>query len=244
MKYLTCLHCQTRFIVKQEVGTLYLAPVNITIETKQEEKSWEVCEIVWEEKTGFFDSKFSFWAEATGPNGIYSAGNVWTVSLGRYSHPTSDDNSHRRSHMSLVLLLTKTGWEPTGRGTQWYNSKFRRPVINDTAIQSQINKLQEKFGELCVLMCDPDKGDPLWNMGRSLENIGLKEKDGFLQSLSSNTWNEYLCLTSLFDLSLPDFQKIEKEEKWAPSNKLIVELIKVKSEIEELSSSTTERRAL
>ncbi len=105
---------------------------------------WETCEIVREEAvpsnwTESFTNALSamvmnpdpnkarfvkYIAKAVGVAGVYVAGEA----KGKFDKGDRDSRSAVQSVETLVGKLAKDGWEPMGKGEQWYNYKFKRPV--------------------------------------------------------------------------------------------------------------------
>src|SRR5205823_2090558 len=110
-------------------GTPQQAGVQAQTETPQ----WEYCEIFWEE-TGYDWSRFSntvrFWVKSVGPNGSKNIGQTdrvlgvdpftWSTKKTRESQIAAVDE--------LKAKLLRDGWEPAGKGSDWFDHKFRRRV--------------------------------------------------------------------------------------------------------------------
>jgi hypothetical protein len=90
-----------------------------------EEERWDLCEIVYERRFGALGDKYRFWARAMGPGGTYTAAENqdWIGSGPEYPTP---NRKLQESLDDLVRRLISGGWEPTGRGHDWYGHRFRR----------------------------------------------------------------------------------------------------------------------
>ena len=95
---------------------------------RTEAPQWETCEIEWEPQFGTFSNGGHFWARAIGPRGVYSAvksqyfktdGFMSAISFPKGKECIAGQNA-------LVKQLVKDGWEPTGKGREWYSDTFRR----------------------------------------------------------------------------------------------------------------------
>ena len=85
-----------------------------------DEPQWELCEIMYEPVgTGFF-ARFQnkFIAKAIGPKGAYIAGQTSPI----------NEREEDKFVDALVKKLVSDNWEPTGRGEQYWNYKFRRRI--------------------------------------------------------------------------------------------------------------------
>lgn len=117
-------------------------PLASSGETDQGVLRWENCEIVFEKRQGLAGAKMRFWARAIGPEGQYAAAASpdFGPSLGQWFsgqgglagyHNLMPQSNHRRAvevHDELVNQLIRDNWEHTGRGHDWFNDTFRRPV--------------------------------------------------------------------------------------------------------------------
>jgi len=98
---------------------------------------WETCDIQEDGKfevnplglipiVGFFvpAQKYNakYMAKAVGTKGVF------VVAETQWATGTRQDLEQVVG--TLVTQLTKSGWEPTGRGEHWYNYKFRRRIKN------------------------------------------------------------------------------------------------------------------
>lgn len=97
------------------------------------ESKWETCEIIFKVTyDGITETSGYFRAEAIGIHGIYEAGKSKEFGCGyNMSLPDSKNASHLNS---LIEILVKDGWEPTGaRGEHWWNNRFRRKAEEPSA---------------------------------------------------------------------------------------------------------------
>ena len=119
-------------------------PVTLNVNVTSDDV-WETCEICLvkyvEKFTGGLGklldlSKKEVWqfeATAIGPQGRYGA--AWSKPLKRfydYDRSGSDTEFYQDSCLpkvdALIKKLVSNGWQPTGRGEEWYSEKFRRKV--------------------------------------------------------------------------------------------------------------------
>ena len=88
---------------------------------------YEVLQIAG--KLGFATNEF--WAEATGPKGVYVAAR-YTYSDAIFWHTGLIDENCKKckhAHTEFVKKLVADGWEPSEeRGNDWYALRFRRQV--------------------------------------------------------------------------------------------------------------------
>lgn len=86
---------------------------------------WDTCTIVASDHQrggGLLSWKTEFWAQAVGAKGIYNAGETGLVG-GMAWHATKQQSA---AVSGLVSRLTRDGWEPVGKGAEWWEHKFRR----------------------------------------------------------------------------------------------------------------------
>ena len=105
---------------------------------------WETCEIVcqyYSKAPGFLGgyADVMFTARVLTQNGLSDGEHSATFKLSKLHFdlgiresppnflPSADDNTMQVLN-SLIQHLTSDGWEPTGRGSAWFNHKFRRGV--------------------------------------------------------------------------------------------------------------------
>jgi zinc-ribbon domain len=99
---------------------------------------WEYCEIVWAQLGGMniFNHKALalLWAKAVGPQGTYQAASsdkpihALMPGAGTFDLGPISDRAGQEACDALVTKLLAAGWEPAGRGAEWFSHKFRRPV--------------------------------------------------------------------------------------------------------------------
>jgi ribosomal protein S27AE len=95
-------------------------------ELKQaEETKYETCEIFYKRTyEGYAGDKGQFTAEAIGPEGKYCVARSEEFSVASSQGP----NFNHPAHKALVNKLVTQGWEQSDRGTNWYNTRFRRKI--------------------------------------------------------------------------------------------------------------------
>lgn len=108
-EFVTCPFCQSNSQLRRNVGKLNLVLV---------EPHWETCEIT------FTYEQRCFWANAIGPEGQYSAGEVF-YDFGN-SPPKSGNATCIATHRALIGELVLENWEPDGKGKSWWNERFKR----------------------------------------------------------------------------------------------------------------------
>ncbi len=144
LKFVTCGHCQTKFQVAYEEKTVYLEKIALDVKTSIEQ---EYCEIIYHvERRIFGGPRLVMWGRAIGKNGKYTAGKTWEL---KGEYPSNADTEHNDAHSCLVLLLTRSGWQPNGRKEYWYSDTFVRTPLNG-AKEGEIFSLEEEFGKLLL----------------------------------------------------------------------------------------------
>jgi hypothetical protein len=94
-----------------------------------DEQKWEICEIKSAWKQGLFSNEYRFWAEATGPNGLYNAGESPKFNMGATEVPWESGKEAHAPLRALMNKLAQDGWEPlAAQGHHWFSYKFRRRV--------------------------------------------------------------------------------------------------------------------
>jgi hypothetical protein len=103
-----------------------------------ESERWETCQIRAEHlrDLGRFahETLFAYFAEASGPKGVYRAATSPEFKAIAYNIVLKAPISPRRSGepceetlTAFIAALTRDGWEPTGdHGDHWYSHRFRR----------------------------------------------------------------------------------------------------------------------
>ena len=130
-KFKFCPHC----------GRAKPEPVTININVTSDDV-WETCEIcLVSDKKSIFKTEWRFEATAIGAKGRYGAGwseplnfnRIYANEFGDYHF--DDDYSiilHRKNCQPkldvLIKKLVSDGWQPIGRGQDWYSERFRRKV--------------------------------------------------------------------------------------------------------------------
>lgn len=224
LKYVTCSHCQTKFQVVQENQTVFLEKVTVNIKNKIEQ---EYCEIVFDKPS----SSFFFWAKAIGKDGVFSVGKTWETFE---PYPDAEKKSHVEAHNCLVLLLSKSGWQPMGRGDQWFNTKFSRTPLDET-VESQIYKAEAEFWLYIVNGFDKFKFD----LEEGLIHFEKLSKRGFF-GLSEHSNSE--VLTAAYKLKSKEIAKIQdftqgNEWRRKEKNAWIEGLADIRGKIEDLNKS-------
>lgn len=125
-----CLNCGTP--IKQS-----------TKPSNQSEQQWEYCEISYKTAGGLLGvlgTRGCFIANAVGSRGMYIAAQSTTTFDSTYlGHESSEPvpldflgNPHReRAKAALnevVTQLSSDGWQPAGKGEEWWRYKFRRQL--------------------------------------------------------------------------------------------------------------------
>lgn len=120
---------------------------NTNSNSSDDELEWELCEIqiTFKKADGFNPlglQNVLFEAIAIGPSGRYSAdlseplvrfssfklaGTLWDWSFDD-NGDVEFGNGAQGKLTIFVNKLIKEGWQPLGRGTEWYSEKFRRKV--------------------------------------------------------------------------------------------------------------------
>lgn len=88
------------------------------------EQDWEYAEITADKETM---SGLAFSVEMTGPYGIrkaHRAGNF----VRQNGVPPKSTSLNKERVNGLVSILVSEGWQPQGKGSQWYEYRFRRPI--------------------------------------------------------------------------------------------------------------------
>jgi hypothetical protein len=95
-------------------------------ELKQaEETKYETCEIFYmRTHKGYTRDKGLFTVEAIGPEGKYFIARSEEFSVASDAGPSLNHQAHE----VLVNRLVSQGWEQSDRGTNWWNTRFRRKI--------------------------------------------------------------------------------------------------------------------
>jgi hypothetical protein len=95
----------------------------------QAEPQREYCEIGYKE-AGFLGWKSYFVGNAVGVRGVYVVAKSTTVFLGGNDGPAigPDDEQAKTALNEVVTKLSAEGWQPAGKGNQWWQYKLRRQV--------------------------------------------------------------------------------------------------------------------
>ena len=96
------------------------------------QEQWEKCEITFERQGGIINDGITFFAEAIGPKGRYTAARARKSSQYapyRDMPPDRENQNVVASHRSLVDQLLREGWEVVeSRGSNWWEYRFRRRI--------------------------------------------------------------------------------------------------------------------
>lgn len=94
------------------------------------EQTWEMCQITYRvlpSSSWWPAGHCMFWAEASGPEGTYSAGEA--------AHGVSAGDLYagrpkaRQVHAALLQQLIQAGWEPLeAQSPLWWNTRLRRLI--------------------------------------------------------------------------------------------------------------------
>lgn len=224
LKYVTCSHCQTKFQVVQENQAVFLEKITVNIKNKIEQ---EYCEIVFDQsKTHFF-----FWAKAIGKDGVFSVGQTWELWRASYPYPSAKETGHIEAHNWLVLLLTKSGWQPVGRGDKWFSLKFSRTPLDDSK-ESNVYSAEAEFWLYIVNGLDKFR----LQLERGLISCGKLSRKG-LFGLSSPSNSE--ILTAVYKLDSKETAQMQDftggTESWRKeSNTWIKGLAEIRAKVEDL----------
>ncbi len=131
-----CMHCGTQL---PDIASFCLKcgkPVkDATTSNVQPEPRWEYCEIVCQ-TAGFLGRKSYFAGQSVGAQGVYIAARstktFGTIPTSRGDAPeTNAWGSERKSKEALnelIAILSADGWQPSGKGEEWWEYKYRRQV--------------------------------------------------------------------------------------------------------------------
>jgi len=124
-----CMNCGTELPAEAKFCLSCGAPQTAGVRSAREK--WERCEITYTRKQSLVTDSFTFWADAVGPRGSYSAGSVKPFKqFAPYTYPPDRNNDKAKAaHKQLVTMLLSDGWEPVDeRGEGWWQLRFRRRV--------------------------------------------------------------------------------------------------------------------
>ncbi len=105
---------------------------------------WETCEIYFAQgKKTIWKTEYLFIATAIGSQGRYNAGRSDILNSDDFLNLNlklkirvveegivPDINNSRPEFDALIKKLIADGWQPLGRGQEWYSERFRRKVNN------------------------------------------------------------------------------------------------------------------
>jgi len=131
-----CIHCGTQLPDSASFCLKCGKPVkDAKTLTARTELRWEYCEIVCI-RNGFLGGKSYFMAQAVGSNGRYEAarstkpfGTIPTTNGDEpETHAWGSEKKAKAALDEIIATLHSDGWEPAGKGSEWWEYKFRRQV--------------------------------------------------------------------------------------------------------------------
>lgn len=219
-KFVTCLHCHTKFQVLQENNTAFLEKLEITISVKANSYR-ETCEIVFQRNDRLFGGSIELWASGLGKKGEFTAGSTWEVKGEKY--PDIGLSAHKDAHRCLTILLSRSGWIRTGQGDRWFNDKFERHEADTT--NTKIRKLEKTFGESLFALIHKHR--------REVEKRLLEQN--IFKTVYPYRDERYKLVSAVYELNPDTLAKVFKVSKESPAYPLFKELIAIRKEINTLS---------
>lgn len=218
-KYVTCLHCHTKFQVLQENSTAYLEKleVNVNVQTNSYR---ETCEIKYELYYGFLGNSIELWAAGLGKDGEFTAGQTWKV---RGNSPDITTGNHKDAYRCLVVLLSRSGWIKTGEGRLWFNDSFERHETSDSA-QRRVYELEKEFGENLFATINKDRGE--------VEDYLLQQ--GVLKKVWPYRDEKHVLVSAVYGLTLDKLVKTFNVPADSQTRSSYQKLISIRKEIESL----------